>query len=179
MAIFAALKAYLPEKKNLSLFSDCQSAIKKTEKLISLVNSLLAETRTSLPSPSSCSPSFRSSSLSLSSLSAPSPPSRSSPSLSSLSSLPLLSSLSSIENRIIQTLWTILSEGRTISLHWVKAHSGIVQNEMIDQAAKKEAQNRNRESLFEEIPETMGELTLDDKIIENRDEIRYDEWRPD
>ena len=72
-----------------------------------------------------------------------------------------------------------MADGRSVSLHWVKGHSGIVQNELLDQAAKKEAQNKNRESLFEEIPEMMGELTLNDKMIENRDEICYTEWRPD
>jgi len=50
---------------------------------------------------------------------------------------------------------------------------------LIDQAAKKEAQNKQRESLFEEIPEMMGELTLKDKIVDIRDEISDEEWRPD
>ena len=166
LAIFAALKTYSLSDRNLTIFSDCQSAIKRIEKLISHLKTTLKTSNTSpldLSPPSSSSPS-------------------SSHSLFSSSALPsssLISSLTSLESKILPVLHKILANGRSVSLHWVKGHSGIAQNELLDQAAKKEAQNKNRESLFEEIPEMMGELTLNDKMIENRDEICYTEWRPD
>ena len=166
LAIFAALKTYSLSDRNLTIFSDCQSAIKRIEKLISHLKTTLKTSNTSpldLSPPSSSSPS-------------------SSHSLFSSSALPsssLISSLTSLESKILPVLHKILANGRSVSLHWVKGHSGIVQNELLDQAAKKEAQNKNRESLFEEIPEMMGEVTLNDKMIENRDEICYTEWRPD
>lgn len=138
LAIFAALKSYSHSEKNLSIFSDCESAIKKIEKLISLSKVVSGD------------------SLHQKSV-----------------------SLSSLESRIFSVIRHILGQGHSISLHWVKGHSGIIQNELLDQAAKKEAQNKKRESLFEEVPETVGELTLKDKMIESREEISYTEWRPD
>ena len=171
LAIFAALKTFSQSERNLAVFSDCQSAIKKIENLISLAKMVHEDALSPPLSPSSPSPSPSPSPSSVSS--PPPPPPSISPSFSSLSAL------SSTENRIYSIIQQILWSGRSLSLHWVKAHSGIIQNEMLDQAAKKEAQNKKRESLFEEIPEMMGELTIRDKIVESREEIAYAEWRPD
>ena len=151
LAIFAALKTYSLSDRNLSVFSDCQSAIKRIEKLISHI-----KTTFKVPNTSPLNHSITSS---------PSPSSSPSPllppfSLPSLSSFPSSSSLTSLENKIFPILRKIMADGRSVSLHWVKGHSGIVQNELLDQAAKKEAQNKHRESLFEEIPGMMGDVTL-------------------
>ena len=64
-------------------------------------------------------------------------------------------------------------------LSLVKAHASIEQNEALDAAAKKEAHNFRRESLNEEKPQLPGEFTLQGRLVENRHEIEYPEWRPD
>ena len=159
LAIFAALKVFSSSERNISVFSDCQSAIKKIENFISLAKKATTVIVPSLPS------------------SSPLPPSLSAPPVPTPFPFPFC--LSSTEHRISMVVSKIVGAGHSISLHWVKGHSGIVQNEMLDQAAKKEAQNRNRESLLEEIPEMMGELTIRDKIVESREDIVYTEWRSD
>ena len=136
LAIFGALQSCAQSDRDLAIFSDCESAIKKVQRLL----------------------------LSLKTLS---------PSLS------FSVSLSCLEKRIFSVLQQIERKGHSISLHWVKGHAGIIQNEMIDQAAKKEAQIKHRESLFEEKPEMIGDLAVRDKLVESREEICYPEWRPD
>ena len=143
IAILAALRFVehnFPDR-DVTLFSDCESAISK-------ITSLLP-------------------------LSSP-------PSISSLSSpFPLSDDVLSTESRLCQLLKSLSSRGRRLRLHWVKAHSSIIQNEMIDAAAKKEALNFRREALFEEKPQFLGEFSLKGQIIESREEIGYEEWRSD
>ena len=94
-----------------------------------------------------------------------------------LSSLSVM--VSSIDKRFRNLIQRIFDRGRKFRLHWVKAHSDIIQNEMIDVSAKKEALNFRRETLFEEKPQLPGEFTLKGQLVENRQEIEYEEWRPD
>ena len=84
-----------------------------------------------------------------------------------------------IDKRICFLIDNLTQRGRTIRLHWIKAHASIEQNEALDAAAKKEARNFRRESLFEEKPQFPGEFTLQGRLVENRHEIEYPEWRPD
>ena len=99
--------------------------------------------------------------------------------ISSLNLSSLSSMVSSVDKRIINLIQRISERGRKLRLHWVKAHSGITQNEMIDASAKKEALNFRRETLFEEKPLLPGEFTLKGQLVDSRQEIDYDEWRPD
>ena len=75
------LKTYSDSGKNLSIFSDCDSAIKKVGRLLSLSVSL------------------------------------------SVSSM----HLSSLDHRMMSVIRHIHGQGHSITLHWVKAHSGIIQ----------------------------------------------------
>lgn len=99
--------------------------------------------------------------------------------ISSLSIPSLSDALSSIDKRISDLTRRFFDRGRKLRLHWVKAHSSIIQNEMIDAAAKKEALNFRRETLFEEKPLLPGDFTLNGQLAERRQDIKYDEWRPD
>ena len=85
----------------------------------------------------------------------------------------------STHKHICNLLSRFSERGRKIRFHWVKAHSSIPQNDMIDAAAKKEALNFRREALFEEKPELPGDFSLRGQIVDSRQEIEYDEWRPD
>ena len=103
--------------------------------------------------------------------------------VSKVSSLSLCSPpfevLSSIHRCILGVTKRLSERGRKLRLHWVKAHSSITQNDMIDAAAKKEALNFRRETLFEEKPLLPGEFTLKGQLVDNRQEIESEEWRPD
>ena len=94
--------------------------------------------------------------------------------------LPSLSFVpSSMDKRIFDLTKRLSERGRNLRLHWVKAHSSIIQNEMIDAAAKKEALGFRRETLFEEKPLMPGDFTLKGQLVDSRQEIEYNEWRPD
>ena len=99
-------------------------------------------------------------------------------SLSSPPSPPFLP-LSPLNKRCCDVVQRLLLRGRKLCLHWVKAHASVIQNELIDAAAKKEALNFRREKLFEEKPQSLGEFTIQGQLVESRYEIEYDEWRPD
>ena len=98
---------------------------------------------------------------------------------SPLSSLSSLSLFSFIDKLIFDLTKRVVERGCKLQLHWVKAHSSIVQNDMIDAAAKKEALNFRRETLSEEKPQLPGEFTLKGQLVTDRQEIAYNEWRPD
>ena len=130
LAIFAALKfaeQNFPDR-DLTLFSDCESAISKISFLLPL-------------------------------------------SLSHVNS--------SLNKHLLETLSRLNARGKKLRLHWIKAHNSITQNEMIDAAAKKEALNFRREGLFDEKPQHPGEITLNGQLVDCRQEIEYEEWRPD
>ena len=138
LAIFAALSFASQNfsDHDVTIFSDCESAITRVSSLLSL----------------SISGSL----------------------YSSISEV-----MSSMNKRIYELIKQVIQKGQKLRIHWVKAHVSIIQNEMIDAAAKKEALNFRRETLFEEKPQDPGEVTLKGQLVESRQEIEYAEWRPD
>ena len=64
-----------------------------------------------------------------------------------------------MNKRIYELIKQVIQKGQKLRIHWVKAHVSIIQNEMIDAAAKKEALN------FEE--NQCLEFTLKGQFVES------------
>ena len=82
----------------------------------------------------------------------------------------------SVSSLIRGAVSKLSSQGRRVTLHWVKAHCGISQNEAVDSAAKKVLSRKS--FLPDETASCWGELVRDGKLIERRQEILVEEWKP-